>query len=353
MVLVLVFTAVRTCVRIRRMGKDCACLSVVLVLSAIARVSRGYVDTGRDCACLRMLTCPLWCSTDARYRRAENCGPRSCSSSIRSRRLCWTTETGTHSATVHSSAAWMVSPGQLRCSFWGPAHRCRAEGRVHRDTAPIIRCMRWLSWINMVVIHTGPHHNHHNHHHHNNNNNHNNLRGHFGSNRGFPQRISAAWSTVLCHLEQANKVHSEFASVLCARFGMPIAKVPVSKFDEPEPGAVSGAVAEPHQMFVGWNSVKQLATILGLCAATFFLLDATASPACLVAATALPVAFGGFALHGHSPVGFCGSCFQHVPMGAAMSSAAMLAAIAFLHTGFRSRTTGLEKDLKGERACCL
>ena len=116
----------------------------------------------------------------------------------------------------------------------------------------------------------------------------------------------------------------------------------MSEFDEPEPGAVSGAVAEPHQMSVGWNSVKQLAAILGLCAATFFLLDATASPACLVAATALPVAFGGFAFHGHCPVGFCGSCFQHVPMGAAM-----LAAFMFLHTGFGSMTTGLDKDFEG------
>ena len=173
------------------------------------------------------------------------------------------------------------------------------------------------------------------------------LRSHFGSSRGYPQRISAAWGTVLCHLEQANKVHSEFASVLCARFGMPIEKVPVSKFDEPEPGAVFGAVAEPHQMSVGWNSVKQHAAIWGLYAETFFLFDATASPACLVAATALPVAFGGFALHGPSPVGFCGSCFQHVPMGAAMVSAAMLAAIAFLCMGFSSMTTGWEKDLRG------
>ena len=107
----------------------------------------------------------------------------------------------------------------------------------------------------------------------------------------------------------------------------------MSKFDEPEPGAVSGAVAKPHLMFVGWNSVKQLAAILGLYAATFFLLDANASLACLIAATALPVASGGFALHGPSPVGFCGSCFQHVPMGAAMLSAAMLAAFMFLHTG--------------------
>ena len=38
----------------------------------------------------------------------------------------------------------------------------------------------------------------------------------------------------------------------------------MSKFDEPEPGAVSGAVAEPQQMSVGWISVKQLAAIVGL-----------------------------------------------------------------------------------------
>ena len=121
----------------------------------------------------------------------------------------------------------------------------------------------------------------------------------------------------------------------------------MSKFDETEPGAVSGAVAEPHQMSVGWDSVKQLAAILGLFAAMFFLIDATASLACLVAAPALPVAFGGFALHGPSPVGFCSSCFEHVPMCAVMLSAPMLAAFMFLHTGFRSMTTGLEKDLEG------
>ena len=48
--------------------------------------------------------------------------------------------------------------------------------------------------------------------------------------RGYPQRISAAWSTFRCNLEQANKVHPEFAGGLCACFGMPIAKVHVSKF---------------------------------------------------------------------------------------------------------------------------
>ena len=79
----------------------------------------------------------------------------------------------------------------------------------------------------------------------------------------------------------------------------------------------------------------------------FFVLDATASPACLFAATALPVAFGGFALHGPCPVGSSGSCFQYVPMGAATLSAAMLAAIVFLYTGFGSMTTGLDKDFEG------
>ena len=117
--------------------------------------------------------------------------------------------------------------------------------------------------------------------------------------------------------------------------------------DEPEPGAVSGAVVEPQQMSEGWNSVKLLAAILGLYAATFFLLDSTASPACLVAATALPVAFGGVALHGPCPVGSSGSCFQYVPMGAAMLSAAMLAAIAFLCMGFGSMIFGWEKDFEG------
>ena len=58
--LVLVFTAVcdlirataRLGVRIRLLGKDCACLSVVLVLSAIARVGMRYLFLGKDCACL-------------------------------------------------------------------------------------------------------------------------------------------------------------------------------------------------------------------------------------------------------------------------------------------------------------
>ena len=35
--------------------------------------------------------------------------------------------------------------------FWGHVHMYRAGGRVHRDTAPITRCIHWRSWINMVV----------------------------------------------------------------------------------------------------------------------------------------------------------------------------------------------------------
>ena len=66
---------------------------------------------------------------------------------------------------------------------------------------------------------------------------------------------------------------------------------------------VSGAVVEPQQVSEGWNSMKQLAAILGLCAAIFFLLEATASSACLFATIALPVAFGGFALHRLCPRG--------------------------------------------------
>ena len=67
----------------------------------------------------------------------------------------------------------------------------------------------------------------------------------------------------------------------------------------------------------------------------------------MVAATALPVAFGGVALYGPCPLGSSGSCVQYVPMGAVMLSAATLAAIAFLCMGFGSTTIGSEKDFEG------
>ena len=56
--------------------------------------------------------------------------PGSCSSSIRSSRLCLATETRTHSATVQSAAGRVVSSGQLTRSFWalhtgaGPGGSC-------------------------------------------------------------------------------------------------------------------------------------------------------------------------------------------------------------------------------------
>ena len=78
---------------------------------------------------------------------------------------------------------------------------------------------------------------------------------------------------------------------------------------------------------VSWNFLKQLTTTLGVYAACFALVDATASLACLFAATALTVALGGFALYGPGPMGSGGSCFQYVPMCAAMLSGATLAAI--------------------------
>ena len=42
--------------------------------------------------------------------------------------------------------------------------RCRARGRVHRHTAPMIRCISCVVMDEHASLHTGPHHNHHNHH---------------------------------------------------------------------------------------------------------------------------------------------------------------------------------------------
>ena len=55
--------------------------------------------------------------------------------------------------------------------FFGPVHRYRAGGRVHRDTAPIIRCISARGRTDSLVLHTGPHHNHHNHNHNHNHTN--------------------------------------------------------------------------------------------------------------------------------------------------------------------------------------
>ena len=53
--------------------------------------------------------------------------PRSCRSLIRSRCLSLATETGTHSATVQSSAAMVGVSWTAEGYFLGPAHRFRAR----------------------------------------------------------------------------------------------------------------------------------------------------------------------------------------------------------------------------------
>ena len=52
----------------------------------------------------------------------------------------------------------------LKGIYQGPVHRYRAGGRVHRDTAPIMRCISCVVMDKHASLHTGPHHNHHNHH---------------------------------------------------------------------------------------------------------------------------------------------------------------------------------------------
>ena len=39
-------------------------------------------------------------------------------------------------------------------NFWGPAHRCRAEGVMSLWRPPIIRCISWLARRDLFVIHT-------------------------------------------------------------------------------------------------------------------------------------------------------------------------------------------------------
>ena len=86
-------------------------------------------------------SCPLLCSTDARYRRAENCGAPQLQFVDQSSRLCLATGTRTHSATVQSSAA----------KSGGLAHRCRAGGgHVHRD----VGASRGRIWTDTYVKHT-------------------------------------------------------------------------------------------------------------------------------------------------------------------------------------------------------
>ena len=62
---------------------------------------------------------------------------------------------------------WVVSSGQLRGSFWGPAHRCRAEGVMSTGTwLSIIGCISWAYMDrHMRQTHRQNHHHQHQHQH--------------------------------------------------------------------------------------------------------------------------------------------------------------------------------------------
>ena len=96
--------------------------------------------------------------------------------------------------------------------------------------------------------------------------------------------------------------------------------------------------------------MKQLAAILGLYAATSFLLDATASPACLVAATALPVAFGGFALHG---CGLLRQLFSARSDGCCDAVSCDAGCDCVPVHGVQLNDHWLGERFEGFRACCL
>ena len=51
--------------------------------------------------------------------------------------------TGADSRDLTAAPWWSWVDGWI---FWGPVHRYRAGGRVHRDTAPIIRCIQERAW---------------------------------------------------------------------------------------------------------------------------------------------------------------------------------------------------------------
>ena len=58
--------------------------------------------------------------------------------------------TGAFAATVPAAcfASWDVG-----WTFWGPVHRHRAGGRVHRDMTPIIRCIRAVVSTKTLLLH--------------------------------------------------------------------------------------------------------------------------------------------------------------------------------------------------------
>ena len=106
----------------------------------------------RVVAWTRMLTCSLWCSTDARYRRAENCGAPQLQFVDQVERSLFDKRQVRTVQLCSRQLPRVVSPGQLRGSFLGPAHRCRAEGgHVHRDIDASVMTYRQRHVINCTV----------------------------------------------------------------------------------------------------------------------------------------------------------------------------------------------------------
>ena len=137
------------------------CQSTKVSLVTVSASQQRKLRTGQSVhfpAWTRMLSCPLWCSTDARYRRAENCGAPQLQfvdqveSSLSGNRHVRTVQTVQRSA--------LSGSGQLRGSSWGPAQRCRAEGVMSTGTWPhnkvhLLACKDKL--VRQIIR---PHHHH-------------------------------------------------------------------------------------------------------------------------------------------------------------------------------------------------
>ena len=90
----------------------------------------------------RMWTCPLLCSTDAPYRRAENCGAPQLQFVDQVEPSLFGNRTGAHSATVQSSAAKGAVSWTAEGLFWEPCTQVQGRGgHVHRDMTPGISCI--------------------------------------------------------------------------------------------------------------------------------------------------------------------------------------------------------------------
>ena len=130
-----VFTSLRQSTVLFRISAQClvrqwtavACFLLVL-LGCSSRCVPSVCRQARRQVCR---PCPLLCSTDAGIVVQKTVDPRSCSSSIRSSRLCFATATGTHSATVQSSAAMVCL-----LDSWGAVLGALHTGAGPRGSCP-------------------------------------------------------------------------------------------------------------------------------------------------------------------------------------------------------------------------